>query len=102
MKFCYIVSAADPKASKGMEELASLFKKDNVSFGEITFAANLPLNEQDAFVDNLLKEGYERNFIQFTKVTVASSFIKGGEMMIEHMYSFDHAYFLAPVRTWLF
>lgn len=39
--FLYIISAADPKASKGMAELAEILQGENASFGEVEFSAKL-------------------------------------------------------------
>lgn len=99
--FLYIVSAADPKASKGMSELGAILQEQQVPYGEVEFSAKLPQAEQDALVGELLQQGKPINFIRFSPNTVvpeSMSSWKGGE----HMYSFDYAYLLKPVRDWLF
>lgn len=101
MKFFYIVSSGDPKASKGMQELGDMLREKGVPFGTSEFAANLPMAEQDRHIQSLIGEGYNINFVQFTKGTVAPERGQGGEAK-EHMYSFDHAYKLKGVRDWLF
>lgn len=100
-KFFYIVSAADPKASKGMKELGQMLTDMGVAYGETEFSAQLPQNEQEAKVQELIGKGLNINFVQFTPTTVVPENMrswKGGE----HMYSFDYAYKLKSVRDWLF
>ncbi len=99
--FFYIVSAADPKASKGMKELGQMLTDMGVAYGETEFSAQLPQNEQEAKVQELIGKGLNINFVQFTPTTVVPENMrswKGGE----HMYSFDYAYKLKSVRDWLF
>lgn len=101
-KFIYTVSAGDPKASKGMAELAAMFKQKNIPFAQTEFAANAPKAEQDAAVNALLKQGNPHNFIMFTKGTTLPAGVDGNSKAGEHMYSFDYAYLLEPARDWLF
>lgn len=98
-KFIYTVSAADPKASAGMAQVAEMLKKDKVAYAETEFSAKLPQTEQDAQVQKMLAQGKKINFIRFTPNTVIpeNSTHKGAE----HMYSFDYAYLLEPARDWL-
>lgn len=100
MKFCYIVSAADPKASVGMQELGDMLQKEGVAFGTTEFSARLPQSEQEKQVRNLISEGHDINFVRFTKGTVIPDGAAG--QGAEHMYSFDYAYKLESVRDWLF
>jgi len=102
MKFFYVVSAGDPKASKGMKELRSLLENSGVEIGTAEFAANLPSEDQEKYVQDLISEGHDVNFIAFTKGTVAPATVTGAAQSIEHMYSFDCAYKLEGVRNWLF
>ena len=100
-KFFYIISAADPKASVGMNALSEVLNTEGAKFGEVEFSAQLPIKEQNAKVNALIKEGYDINFVRFTPKTVvpeSAQSWKGGE----HMYSFDYAYKLKSVRDWLF
>lgn len=99
-KFIYTVSAADPKASVGMQEVIGLMKQSNVPIAETEFSALLPQSEQNRQVADMLKQGKSANFIRFTPNTVVpkDTTSKGGE----HMYSFDYAYKLEPARAWLF
>lgn len=102
MKFFYIVSSGDPKASVGMEEVGAMLQSKGVVYGTTEFAANLTSEAQENYVDGLISEGYDINFVAFTKGTVAPDFIQGTVDYIEHMYSFDHAYKLDGVRNWIF
>lgn len=99
-KFFYIVSAGDPKASKGMEELGAMLADKGVAYGTVKFSAQLPLAQQDSMMQHLLREGHPINFVQFTQGTVLPEgpHDRGGE----HLYSFDYAYKLNAVRNWLF
>lgn len=100
-KFIYIVSAGDPKASKGMAEVIAMMKQNGVKYGEIEFSAKLPQDQKDQIVSELLSKGNKINFIRFESSTVLppqGTTMKAGE----HMYSFDYAYLLTPAREWLF
>lgn len=84
-----------------MNALSEVLNKEGAKFGEVEFSAQLPIKEQNAKVNALIKEGYDINFVRFTPKTVvpeSAKSWKGGE----HMYSFDHAYKLKSVRDWLF
>lgn len=99
-KFFYVISAADPKASIGMNELSALLKEQNTSFGEVEFSAKLPEKTQSQKVQTLLKQGHTINFVRFTPGTVLPE--GKTDRMGEHMYAFDHAYLIKSVRDWLF
>lgn len=101
-RFLYVVSAADPKASVGMQELGAMLSSRGVRYGEAEFAANLPLSEQNRLTQDLLDQGLPINFIRFTPGTVAPVEYQTNPKAFEHMYSFDHAYLLEPARDWLF
>lgn len=62
------------------------------------WSARLPQPEQDSLARALLAEGAPINIINFEAGTVLPPDGKGSE----HMYSFDCAYRLTPVREWLF
>jgi len=99
-KFFYIVSDADAKASPKMTELGNLLTKNGEKHSEVTFSARLPIAEQNAKVDSIIKEGCSANFVRFAPNTVMP---KGRESnMAEHMYAFDRAYLLDSAREWLF
>ncbi|MBF0805018.1 MULTISPECIES: hypothetical protein [unclassified Neisseria] len=96
------VSAGDLKASKGMAELAAMFKQKNITFAQTEFAANAPQAEQNTAVDALLKQGNPHNFIIFTKGTTLPAGADANSKAGEHMYSFDYSYLLESARDWLF
>ncbi|MFV0541224.1 MAG: alpha/beta hydrolase-fold protein [Aestuariibaculum sp.] len=98
-KFFYIVSAGDPKASKGMMEVGKLLTQNGVKFGKTEFSVKLPQIEQEQKIRELLKADYPINFVEFTIGTVGPN---GSTDFSEHMYSFDYAYKLKSVRDWLF
>lgn len=60
--------------------------------------ARLPQQEQDRLASAELAKGAPINIINFASKTVLPPDGKGSE----HMYSFDYAYRLTPVREWLF
>ena len=103
MKFFYIVSAGDAKASGGMRVLGDMLAGKGVAFGTTEFSAKLPDSEQDQYIQNLLGQGHAINFVRFTPGTVLPEAASGSSSPGgEHMYSFDHAYKLEAVRNWLF
>ncbi len=96
--FFYVVSAGDPKASKGMADLLEVFEKEGSAFSFAEWSAQLPEDEQTANTLQLLEEGNRDNFVVFTKGTTLSD----GESGMEHMTSFSYVYKLQAVRDWLF
>ncbi len=100
MKFFYIVSAGDAKASGGMEALGNMLLDKNISIASTEFSATLSATEKEIKIQELLNKGSDINFVKFTKGTVTPEGVngRGGE----HMYSFDYAYQLNGVREWLF
>lgn len=62
------------------------------------WSARLPQQQQDSLAADLLAKGAPINIINFESKTVLPADGKGSE----HMYSFDYAYRLTPVREWLF
>ncbi len=99
-RFFYIVSAGDKKASAGMNEVGNLLTGSNIKYGSTEFSAQLPQKEQDKKVEDLIAKDYSINFVQFKPETVTPEGVSGGGP--EHMYSFDYAYKLKPLRDWLF
>jgi len=98
--FLYVVSAGDDKAAGGMAQVGKLLDEKGVNYGQTQFSARLPQAQQDAATRALLAQGKAINFIRFDKDTVAPAGTDSPGA--EHMYSFDHAYLLTPVRDWLF
>lgn len=62
------------------------------------WSAKLPQQEQEKLAAEELAKGAPINIINFASKSVLPSDGKGSE----HMYSFDYAYKLTPVREWLF
>lgn len=62
------------------------------------WSAKLTQQEQDKLASEELAKGAPINIINFESKTVLPADGKGSE----HMYSFDYAYRLLPVREWLF
>lgn len=62
------------------------------------WSAKLPQQEQDKLASEELAKGAPINIINFESKSVLPADGKGSE----HMYSFDYAYRLLPVREWLF
>ena len=69
-----------------------------VKYEYIEFSARLPQEQQDKLAATELSKGAPINIINFESKTVLPKDGKGSE----HMYSFDYAYRLTPVREWLF
>lgn len=69
-----------------------------VKYEYAEWSARLPQQEQDSLAAAMLAEEAPINIINFEAGTVLPPGGKGSE----HMYSFDYAYRLAPVREWLF
>lgn len=96
-KFVYVTAGDDKEATGGADKLKALLTREHASFGEATWSARLPHEEQDSLATALLAKGYARNFITFEGNTVLP---KDGKGMV-HMASFDFAYRLRPVCEWL-
>lgn len=83
-----------------MKALANLLLKKGVPFGYKAFSAQLPENEKEQLIRDLVAEKRGANFVQFLAGTVIPEGSTNPEG--ERMYSFDHAYRLEAVRDWLF
>lgn len=80
------------------DALESAAKEAGVKYEYEEWSAKLPQQEQDQLASEELAKGAPINIINFASKTVLPSDGKGSE----HMYSFDYAYRLTPVREWLF
>lgn len=69
-----------------------------VKYEYTDFSAKIPQAEQDSLASAILAKGAPITIINFTSKSVLPAEGKGSE----HMYSFDYAYRLTPVREWLF
>lgn len=97
-KFFYIVAAGDEKAPKGMAALKTVLEKEGAKINTAEWSAKLPESKQSANVQQMLSENNNINFITFTKGSVLPPDGSG----MEHMWSFDYAYKLKRVQSWLF
>lgn len=93
-KFTFI-TAGKAGTFGSLEEAAD---KAGVKYEYAEWSAKLPQSEQDKLASELLAKGAPINIINFASKTVLPDDGKGSE----HMYSFDYAYRLTPVREWLF
>lgn len=96
--FFYIVSAGDDKASTGQKGLMEVFDNDGVAYTHKEWSAQEERDTQNTFVNDMIAEGRNANFVTFTKGTTVSGGVSGSE----HLTSFDYAYKLEAVRDWLF
>ncbi len=93
------VSAGDKGPSrKNVNAIEEACRKVGVGYTWAEWSARLPLQTQDDLAKTMLDKGQPVNLIGFENGTVLPENGKGSE----HMYSFDHAYQIAPVREWLF
>lgn len=93
-KFVFI-TAGKAGSFGALEEAAD---KQDIKYEYAEWSAKLPQTEQDSLASALLAKGAPINIINFESKTVLPADGKGSE----HMYSFDYAYRLTPVREWLF
>ena len=96
--FTYITAGNSGKSYPCIEVLEKAAEKDGRKYAYAQWSAKLPQSEQDALATKLLDEGAPINIINFTPRSVLPASGRGSE----HMYSFDYAYKLKPVRNWLF
>lgn len=80
------------------DALETAAKEAGVRYEYEEWSARLPQQEQDRLASEELAKGAPINIINFASKTVLPADGKGSE----HMYSFDYAYRLTPVREWLF
>ena len=93
-KFAFI-TAGKAGTFDALEEAAD---NAGVKYEYIEFSARLSQEQQDKLAAAELSKGAPINIINFESKTVLPKDGKGSE----HMYSFDYAYRLTPVREWLF
>lgn len=93
-KFVFI-TAGKAGTFDALEQAAD---KAGVKYEYTDFSAKLPQSEQDSLASEILAKGAPITIINFTSKSVLPDDGKGSE----HMYSFDYAYRLTPVREWLF
>ena len=93
-KFVFI-TAGKAGTFDALEQAAD---NEGVKYEYTDFSAKLPQSEHDSLASEILAKGAPITIINFTSKSVLPDDGKGSE----HMYSFDYAYRLTPVREWLF
>lgn len=96
--FTYVTAGKDGKSFGDIQALEAAAEKEGVRCEYETWSAKLPQSEQNSLAAAMLAKGAPVNIINFTPKSVLPDDGKGSE----HMYSFDYAYKLTPVREWLF
>ena len=101
-KFFNVVSEGDLKSYKGQLELMSLFKLNKVPFSHST-GWNAKMNEAEVIraMNTILSGAPAANFINFKQGTVLPDGTKASALS-EHLYTFDAAFKMQPLRDWLF
>lgn len=96
--FTYVTAGKSGKSFADIQALEDAADKDGIKYEYAQWSAKLPQAEQDSLASAMLAKGAQVNIINFTPKSVLPDDGKGSE----HMYSFDYAYKLTPVREWLF
>ncbi len=97
-KFTYVTAGKEGSSFGNIQAVEDAADKDGIKYEYATWSAKLPQAEQDSLAAAMLAKGAPVNIINFTPKSVLPDDGKGSE----HMYSFDFAYKLTPVREWLF
>lgn len=96
--FAYVTAGKSGHSWGDIKPLEEAAEKDGRKYEYAQWSAKLPEAEQDSLAAALLAKGAPINIINFTPGSVLPADGKGSE----HMYSFDYAYKLTPVREWMF
>lgn len=96
--FAYVTAGNSGHSWGDIKPLEEAAEKDGRKYEYAQWSAKLPEAEQDSLAAALLAKGAPINIINFTPGSVLPADGKGSE----HMYSFDYAYKLTPVREWMF
>lgn len=97
-KFIYVTAGKEGSSFGNIQAVEDAADNEGVEYEYATWSAKLPQAEQNELARRMLAKGAPINIINFTPKSVLPDDGKGSE----HMYSFDYAYKLAPVRDWLF
>ncbi len=97
-KFIYVTAGKEGSSFSNIQAVEDAANNAGIKYEYATWSAKLPQNEQDSMAAAMLANGSPINIINFTPKSVLPDDGKGSE----HMYSFDYAYKLTPVRDWLF
>lgn len=96
--FIFMAAGDEGKGFADIKPLEEAAEKGGRSYTFASWSARLPLKTQEDVAQTMLDKGAPINFFEFEPGTVVPEGVKGSE----HMYSFDCAYRLAPLRDWLF
>lgn len=96
--FIFFYAGENGKAFKMRDAIENAARHMGKSYTWSEWSARLPLAQQDELAKVMLSKGQPINIIGFENGTVLPEGVSGSE----HMYSFDHAYQIAPARDWLF
>lgn len=101
--FFYIAAGGDENASGGQEDVKAMLDEAGVAYNSATWDATWTDQELADAADELLAAGDSINFATFTAGTVleASGSTGSDAMSSEHMASFQPAYEISALRTWL-
>lgn len=96
--FVFLAAGEKGKSWKYMKEIEEAARKMGRSYTWAEWSAKLPQAQQDELAATMLEKKQPINLISFETGSVLPESGLGSE----HMYSFDYAYKLTPVRQWLF
>lgn len=97
-KFALITANKSGNSEGPVAAIERAASAQDIEYEFAEWSARLPQAEQDSLASAMLARGAAINLIDFTPKSVLPEDGKGSE----HMYSFDYAYRLTPVRQWLF
>lgn len=96
--FIFICAGDTGKSADFMRAIDEACRSAGISFTTAAWSAKLPVGTQDQVAQTMLDKGAPVNLFNFEAGTVLPEPGKGSE----HMYAFDAAYKLTPLRDWLF
>lgn len=97
-KFVYFIAGNQGKAYQCLDTLEEAARKEGVQYTFAEWSAKLPEKEQSEMAATYLAKGTPINIFEFEPKTV----LPDDGKVSEHMYSFDYAYRISSVRSWLF
>ena len=97
-KFVYFIAGTSGKAATEIKPIEEAAEQVGVGYTYAGWSARLPESRQSELAATMLAKGAPVNLFQFESGTVLPADGRGSE----HMYSFDYAYRINSVRTWLF
>lgn len=97
-KFIYFIAGNEGKAYKCLEPMENACRAEGVQYTTAEWSAKLPVDRQSELAATMLAKGAPVNIFMFEPKSVLPDGVDGSE----HMYSFDCAYRIPAVRSWLF